>query len=115
MKFDVVIVDPPKLVHRLSELTKGLRLYYEINWKAVQLLGDGGTLVTCSCSQHVSEPDFEDMLSNVAKESQARLQLLLRGGQPPDHPALLPHTESRYLKCHAYRVLRGGGAVAPTA
>jgi 23S rRNA (cytosine1962-C5)-methyltransferase len=106
-RFDVVILDPPKLVHRLAELNKGLRLYYEINWKAVQVLNDGGVLLTCSCSQHVSESDFEDMLSNVAKESGTRFQLLHRGNQPPDHPVMLPHAESRYLKCHVYRVVKG--------
>jgi 23S rRNA (cytosine1962-C5)-methyltransferase len=105
--FEVVILDPPKLVHRLAELNKGLRLYYEINWKAVRVLTDGGILVTCSCSQHVSEADFEDMLANVAKESNCRLQLLHRGAQSADHPVLVPHSESRYLKCHVYRVLKG--------
>jgi 23S rRNA (cytosine1962-C5)-methyltransferase len=110
-RFDLVIVDPPKLVHRHAELNKGLRLYFEINFKAAQVLNDGGLLVTCSCSQHVSEADFEDMLSNVAKETESRLQLLRRGGQPPDHPVLLPHAESRYLKCHVYRVIRGGAQV----
>jgi 23S rRNA (cytosine1962-C5)-methyltransferase len=107
-RFDVVILDPPKLVHRLAELNKGLRLYFEINYKAAQVLNDGGVIVTCSCSQHVSESDFEDVLSNVAKETESRLQLIHRGGQPGDHPVMLPHVESRYLKCHVYRVRRGG-------
>lgn len=114
-RFDVVVLDPPKLVHRLSELSKGLSLYYEINWKAIQVLNDDGILVTCSCSQHVSEEEFEDMLSNVAKETESRFQLLNRGSQPADHPMLLPHAESRYLKCHIYRVgkRKGGIAAAP--
>ncbi len=104
--FDVVILDPPKFVHRLNELERGLRLYFEVNEKAVKVLRDGGLLVTCSCSQHVSESAFEDVLANVAKESEVRLQLVERGGQPGDHPMLLPHAESRYLKCHVYRLLR---------
>jgi 23S rRNA (cytosine1962-C5)-methyltransferase len=113
-KFDVVILDPPKLVHRQAELNKGLRLYYEINYKAAAVLNDGGILVTCSCSQHVSEADFEDMLSNVAKESESRLQLLLRGAQGADHPTTLPHAESRYLKCHVYRLVRErAGSASP--
>jgi 23S rRNA (cytosine1962-C5)-methyltransferase len=109
-RFDVVIVDPPKLVHRQAELGKGLRLYFEINWKAIQCLNDDGILLTCSCSQHVSEQDFEDVISNVAKETASRMQLLHRGTQPADHPMMLPHSESRYLKCHVYRVAKGSVA-----
>jgi 23S rRNA (cytosine1962-C5)-methyltransferase len=114
-KFDLVIVDPPKLVHRHAELNKGLRLYFEINYKATRVLTDGGLLVTCSCSQHVSESDFEDVLSNVAKETESRMQLVHRGGQPADHPVMLPHAESRYLKCHVYRVVRSGPGPTPVA
>lgn len=116
-RFDVVILDPPKLVHRQAELNKGLRLYYEINYKGASVLNDGGALVTCSCSQHVSEADFEDVLSNVAKESESRLQLLMRGAQGADHPTTLPHAESRYLKCHVYRLVRerAGAAAAPSS
>jgi 23S rRNA (cytosine1962-C5)-methyltransferase len=112
-RFEAIVLDPPKLVHRMGELSKGLRLYLEINWKALQVLADGGVLVTCSCSQHVSESDFEDVLSNAAKDSNVRLQLLLRGGQPADHPVMLPHAESRYLKCHVYRMIRPREGVAP--
>jgi 23S rRNA (cytosine1962-C5)-methyltransferase len=104
--FGVVMVDPPKLVHRRMELEKGLRLYHEINRKAVGVLEDGGILVTHSCSQHVSESDFEHMLSTVAKETGCRFQLLHRGTQGADHPVMLPHDESRYLKSRVFRVVK---------
>ncbi len=103
-KFGVVMLDPPKLVHRRIELERGMRLYQEINRKAVMVLEDGGILVTHSCSQHVSEQDFEHMLSTVAKDTGCRFQLLHRGAQGSDHPVMLPHEESRYLKSLVLRV-----------
>ncbi len=112
-RFDVVVIDPPKLVHRRAGLVRGLRLYYEINMKAARLVRDGGLLITCSCSQHVLESDFDEMLGSVAKESDIRFQELFRGSQAPDHPVLLPLEESRYLKCRALRVF--GTARRPTA
>ncbi|HYC77951.1 MAG TPA: class I SAM-dependent rRNA methyltransferase, partial [Planctomycetota bacterium] len=103
-RYDVVIIDPPKLVHRRADLDKGARLYSEVNAKALAVLNDGGLLVTCSCSQHVTEPAFEEVVATAAKESHARLQLIHRGAQGADHPITLPHAESRYLKFHVYRV-----------
>ena len=102
--FDLVVIDPPKFVHKRSALKKGLRLYHEVNSKAVQILNPGGVLVTCSCSQHVLEDQFEEMLASVAHSLQVRMQEVYRGGQGPDHPMLYPMTESRYLKCRAVRV-----------
>jgi len=104
--FDVVVLDPPKLVHKTRDKRKGLRLYDEINRKALAVLRDGGLLVTCSCSQHVTPADFDELLAGAAKEMDVRLQEIFRGGQGPDHPVLLPLDESRYLKANAYRALR---------
>ena len=106
--YDLVVLDPPKLVRKRSGLERGLGLYYEINLKAVRVLRPGGVLVTCSCSQHVTEEVFDEMLGSVAKEAEVRLQQIHRGGQAPDHPILLPHDEGRYLQCSAFRVLPQG-------
>jgi 23S rRNA (cytosine1962-C5)-methyltransferase len=103
-QFDLVVLDPPKFVHKRAGLTKGLRLYEEVNRKGVDVLVDGGILVTCSCSQHVSESNLEEVLGEVGHRLGARFQEIYRGGQAPDHPVLLPLEESRYLKCRAYRV-----------
>ncbi len=105
-KYDIVIVDPPKLVHRRIDLEKGLRLYEEIQQKAIAVTRDDGIIVTCSCSQHVQEDAFEEVIAGAAKDSYVRLQLIYRGGQGGDHPLTLPHSESRYLKLHVYRVRR---------
>ena len=103
--FDVVILDPPKLVHRLAELNKGLRLYFEINYKAAQVLNDGGILVTCSCSQHVRSRISRTCSRTWRRNHGVAAPAPPSRAQPPDHPMMLPHAESRYLKCHVYRVV----------
>lgn len=109
--FDVVVLDPPKFVPKRADHRRGLRLYHEVNQKAVRVLRPGGILITCSCSQHVAEADFDEMLGSVAKESGVRLQEIERGAQSADHPVLLPLDESRYLKCRVLRVWKDGAPV----
>lgn len=104
--FDVVSLDPPKLVPKAGDLMRGLKLYHEINVKGISTTKDGGILATSSCSQHVGEADFMRMIAAAAFEARARLQLLHVGGQGADHPVLLPHEDSRYLKFLIFRVER---------
>lgn len=104
-RFDLVIADPPKLVRKMADLRSGLRTYFEINRKALAVVSADGLLATSSCSQHVTETAFFDMLSGAAKAAGRRLQILHRGSQGPDHPVILPHEESRYLKFIVARAL----------
>ena len=103
-RYDVVVLDPPKLVRKRSALERGLALYREINLKGLRVLRPGGLLITCSCSQHVRPEHFEEMLGDVAHEAGVRLQEIYRGGQSADHPVIFPVEESRYLDCRAFRV-----------
>jgi 23S rRNA (cytosine1962-C5)-methyltransferase len=103
--FGVVVLDPPALVPKKKDTEKGLQRYAALNSAGLDLLEPGGLLVTCSCSQHVGESDFEDMLLEAAHRSEVQCQEIYRGGQGPDHPVLHPHFESRYLKCRVLRVV----------
>ena len=44
-----------------------MRGYKELNLRALKMLRPGGVIVTCSCSFHVSEADFAQMLSEAAQ------------------------------------------------
>jgi 23S rRNA (cytosine1962-C5)-methyltransferase len=68
-------------------------------------LRPGGILVSCSCSYHVSEPVFQDMLVRAAQAAGRTLRLLEARGQALDHPVLAAMPETRYLKCHFLQVL----------
>ena len=54
-QFDVVILDPPKLVLGRMEYEDGLRKYGDLNHLALQVVKPGGVLLTCSCSGLVSK------------------------------------------------------------
>ncbi|PYX19344.1 MAG: SAM-dependent methyltransferase, partial [Acidobacteria bacterium] len=69
------------------------------NLRALKMLRPGGTLVTCSCSYHVSEPDFVAMVAEAARDAHKTLRLLERRTQAKDHPILPGVPETAYLRC----------------
>ena len=104
-KFDVVILDPPKMARNQSGVDKAIRGYFSLNRLAVDLLPPGGILVTCSCSGLVGRGEFEDMLRQVGMQSKRGLQILEARIQAPDHPVSPYCEETLYLKCYICRVL----------
>jgi len=98
-RFDEVILDPPAFAKSRKDLPAAERAYREINRRAMSLLPPGGTLVTCSCSYNLSEEAFIDILRGAAADARADLQVVERRTQAADHPVLLNHPESSYLKC----------------
>ena len=97
--FDMIILDPPALAKSKDMVETARRFYREINMRAMKLLAPRGTLITCSCSNHIHEPDFENMLVGAAAEAQTAMVLLEKRRQARDHPALLGAPETHYLKC----------------
>jgi 23S rRNA (cytosine1962-C5)-methyltransferase len=98
-RFGLVILDPPALIKSRSSLAAGARAYREINRAAMGLLGEGGILVTCSCSHHLEDPLFRQVLIEAARAARRPFRVLDWAGEPPDHPQLLAVPETHYLKC----------------
>jgi 23S rRNA (cytosine1962-C5)-methyltransferase len=98
-QFDTIILDPPAFAKSKKELGGALRGYKDINLRALKMLRPGGVLVTCSCSYHVSETDFVDMLRDAASDARRVVKVLEKRGQAKDHPVLLGVPETAYLKC----------------
>lgn len=104
-KFDTIVLDPPSFAKNKGAIDAALRGYKEINLRALQLLNPGGILVSASCTYHVGEQAFEDMLDSAAADAKRRVQILERRGAGPDHPVLSALRETRYLKCYVLRAL----------
>jgi 23S rRNA (cytosine1962-C5)-methyltransferase len=104
VRFDVVVVDPPAFAKRKKDLPKALAAYKRLNQLAMQVLGDDGILVSCSCSYHVSAEDLQDAVAKAARGADKHLQILEMGGQAPDHPVHPAIPETRYLKTYFCRV-----------
>ena len=76
-----------------------MRGYKELNLRALKMLRPGGMLVTCSCSYHVSDADFIEMIGAASSDAHRPLRLIERRGQSKDHPVLVTVPETSYLKC----------------
>jgi 23S rRNA (cytosine1962-C5)-methyltransferase len=99
VRYDMIILDPPAFAKNRESLEGALRGYKEINNRAMRLLRSGGVLVTCSCSHHVSEGLFAEMLADAANDARVWVRVLERRTQSLDHPILLTVPETFYLKC----------------
>ncbi len=97
--YDTVVLDPPAFAKTKRAADNAMRGYKELNLRALQMLRPGGTLVTCSCSHHVSLQDFQAVVAAAAGDAGRRVRLLERTGAAPDHPVILTIPETEYLKC----------------
>ncbi len=98
-QFNTVVLDPPAFAKSRHHLEPALRAYKEINLKALRLLPVGGILVTCSCSHHLSEATFFEVVADASLDAGRKLRVLERRTQSQDHPILLTVPETLYLKC----------------
>jgi 23S rRNA (cytosine1962-C5)-methyltransferase len=104
-RFDVIVLDPPAFAKNRASLKAAIRGYKEINLRALKLLNPGGVLVTCTCSYHVSEELFLEILAQAAIDAHRRLQIMEKRMQATDHPVLSGMPETYYLKCVIARVM----------
>jgi 23S rRNA (cytosine1962-C5)-methyltransferase len=98
-RFSMVVLDPPAFAKSRHNLDAAVRGYKDINLRALRLLGPGGILVTCSCSHHLSEAMFLELIAEASLDAGRTLRVLERRTQSQDHPILLTVPETHYLKC----------------
>ena len=97
-RFDLVILDPPKLVFGQEDDIEGLRRYEDLNILGISITEPGGYLVTCSCSGQLPAEEFERIVVRAGQRIDRKLQILDRTGPGLDHPVLSNCPEGRYLK-----------------
>ena len=97
-QYGLVICDPPAFAKSRRALDAAYRGYKELNLRCMQMLEPGGFLLTCSCSQFMTQPLFEQMLREAAADSGRSVRLLERLMQARDHPAALAEEHAAYLK-----------------
>ena len=103
--FDVIVLDPPSLAHRRSDVSAATGGYKFLNLHALKHLSPGGVLLTFSCSQHLSMDLFQKVVFGAAIDAGRKVTILKRLGHPLDHPVSLHHPEGEYLKGLTLRVL----------
>jgi 23S rRNA (cytosine1962-C5)-methyltransferase len=104
-RFDTIVLDPPAFAKNRAALPNALAGYKEINLRALRLLAPGGVLITCTCSHHVDEATFGEVVYAAALDAQAHVSIVEKRMQARDHPVLLSVPETYYLKCFILRKL----------
>jgi 23S rRNA (cytosine1962-C5)-methyltransferase len=98
-RYDTIVLDPPAFAKSKKLIDTALRGYKELNLRGLKMMKPGGVFVTCSCSQHVSESDFLNMLADAASDAHRTVRIVEKRTQGKDHPILLAMPETQYLKC----------------
>jgi 23S rRNA (cytosine1962-C5)-methyltransferase len=105
LRFETIVLDPPAFAKHRGAVEAARRGYKEINLRALRLLAPGGALITCSCSYHVSESLFLELLAEASRDAGRAVQIVEKRTQGRDHPILLTVPETHYLKCIVLRAL----------
>lgn len=103
--FDIIIMDPPKFAASYSQIEKALRGYKDINLLAMKLLRPGGTLMTFSCSGHITQDLFTKAIFAAAVDSGKTVKVEKKLTQAADHSYDICFPEGEYLKgllCKVY-------------
>jgi len=103
-EYDTIVLDPPAFAKTQRAVENALRGYKELNLRALNMLRPGGTLITCSCSHHVSWQQLRETVAGAAVDAGRRVTLLEQRGASSDHPVILTLPETEYLKCLILRV-----------
>jgi 23S rRNA (cytosine1962-C5)-methyltransferase len=94
--FDLIILDPPSLARRESERAGAMHAYGKLTRLGLEHLAEGGVLVACSCSAHVTAGEFFGAVRNAAADSGRKFEEIQTTRHAPDHPATFK--EAEYLK-----------------
>lgn len=103
-RFDLVVLDPPSMTKSRKTVPTALKAYRKLNRLGIQLVKKGGILATASCSHHVADDVFLDMVQKAGQEQNRFLRLLDFATQAPDHPVNLAMPETKYLKFALFHV-----------
>ena len=120
-KFDVVVLDPPKLIRSRAELEEGTRKHFALNQLAMQLVAPGGLMLSCTCAGLLPQSEFVRLVYAAARqagveivpatpEQSARhaprpMQVLFKTGASADHPIAANCPETEYLNAVWMRLL----------
>jgi 23S rRNA (cytosine1962-C5)-methyltransferase len=96
--YDIIVADPPAFVKSKKNLPQAIKAYKKLNELALQRLKPSGLLYSCSCSFHLSDEAFEEILRESFQKTGRVGTVVHRGSQGADHPWIINRPESKYLK-----------------
>lgn len=97
-RYTLIILDPPSLAPNERSVPRARRAYRYLLKESLELLEPGGILAASSCSSHISEGSFLELIAEAALKVQRHLRIVEIRSAGVDHPVLPGFPESRYLK-----------------
>jgi 23S rRNA (cytosine1962-C5)-methyltransferase len=97
-KYDVVMLDPPAFTKSRNNIDKAITGYKEINLRGMQLIRNGGFLVSSSCTNLVSPELFLETIEIAAHDAKKRIRQVTYQSQSSDHPIIWGMENTHYLK-----------------
>ncbi len=105
-KYDLIILDPPKLAQTKGKLDNAVKAYKDLNRVAMTKIKSDGILITFSCSGALTRENFRLLLGWAAADAGCEVQILETLSAGSDHPVRLSFPESEYLKGFVLRVIK---------
>ncbi|HLB52859.1 MAG TPA: class I SAM-dependent rRNA methyltransferase [Chlamydiales bacterium] len=96
-KYDLVILDPPKLIPSQKHLSQAKNYYRFLHREIFRTMKEDSLLLTCNCSYALSTQDFLNLISEQAFLEKRTIQLLGIYGPSRCHPILPSFPEGQYL------------------
>ncbi|MDQ1266464.1 MAG: Class SAM-dependent rRNA methyltransferase [Bacteroidota bacterium] len=104
-KWDMIILDPPAFAKSKKSVPTAKKGYAKLNRLAISLLEHGGFLAASSCSQHIDEDIFYNLIIDEISKQRKTARLIFRGAQAADHPILIAMPETKYLKFFVFQII----------
>ncbi len=95
--YDVIILDPPAFAKHHKVKEQGIKGYRAINRRALEKIKSGGFLFTFSCSQAISQEEFQTIIFSAAAMEHKKVRIVKHLQHAMDHPISIFHPEGSYL------------------
>ncbi|KTD60427.1 SAM-dependent methyltransferase [Legionella sainthelensi] len=96
-EYDVIILDPPKLVPSQQHLQRAKNYYRFLHREVFKHMKEGSLLMTCNCSAALSSQEFCSLVSAQAIAVGKQARILGVYGPASCHPTLASFPEGNYL------------------
>lgn len=95
--YDIVILDPPKLVPSKRDLNRAKNYYRFLHRELFKTMKKGALLMTCNCSAAMSAAEFTELVSMQALMVERQVRIIGIYGPAACHPLLASFPEGNYL------------------
>ncbi|KTD37457.1 SAM-dependent methyltransferase [Legionella moravica] len=104
-EYDIVVLDPPKLVPSQRHVQKAKNYYRFLHREVFKHMKEGSLLMTCNCSSALSSQEFCSLVSAQAGAVGKQVRILGVYGPASCHPTLASFPEGNYLTAVLFAVV----------